>query len=342
MNRAEEDARWMRSAVALGRRGLSTTGANPAVGCVIVRDGRVVGRGWTQPGGRPHAEAMALRQAGEQARGGTAYVTLEPCAHVSERGPCCADSLIAAGVARVVVSLADPDPRTDGQGISRLRGAGVAVDTDVASEVAREALGGFLTRVALGRPRVTLKLATSLDGRIATASGDSQWITGPAARARVQALRASHDAILVGGGTARADRPALTVRDRAVPRQPVRVIATRGGVADLPDGGDIWLPRDLGVPGNVDGVDLAALMQALGARGITRVLCEGGGILAAGLLRAGLVDVLEVHAAGVMLGSDGLPGLGPLGLGQLSLAPRFALQRMCTAGGDVLSVWQPR
>ena len=325
----------------LARRGLGNVWPNPAVGCVILRDGVVVGRGWTQPGGRPHAEAMALAQAGPAAQGATAIVSLEPCAHYG-RTPPCAEALIASGVTRVVTALTDPDPRVAGGGHAMLRAAGIEVIEGAAADAAARLNSGFLLRVTQGRPMLTLKLALSLDGRIATASGDSQWITGPAARARVQALRASHDAILVGGGTARADRPALTVRDRAVPRQPVRVIATRGGVSDLPDGGDIWLPHAMGVPGNADGVDLAALMQALGARGITRVLCEGGGILAAGLLRAGVVDVLEVHAAGVMLGADGLPGLGPLGLGQLSLAPRFGLRRMWAAGGDVLSVWQPR
>lgn len=331
----------MDHALRLARRGLGNVWPNPAVGCVILRDGVVVGRGWTQPGGRPHAETMALAQAGRAARGATAIVTLEPCAHYG-RTPPCAEALIASGVTRVVTALTDPDRRVAGSGHAMLRAAGIEVIEGVGAEAAARLNSGFLLRVTQGRPMLTLKLALSLDGRIATASGDSQWITGPAARARVQALRASHDAVLVGGGTAREDLPALTVRDRAVPRQPVRVIATRNAVPDLPYGGDIWLPRDMGVPGNADGVDLTALIHALGARGITRVLCEGGGILAAGLLRAGLVDVLEVHAAGVMLGADGLPGLGPLGLGQLACAPRFSLQRMWAAGGDVLSVWQPR
>ena len=326
MNRAEEDARWMRSAVALGRRGLSTTGANPAVGCVIVRDGRVVGRGWTQPGGRPHAEAMALRQAGEQARGGTAYVTLEPCAHVSERGPCCADSLIAAGVARVVVSLADPDPRTDGQGIARLRGVGVAIDTDVASGEAREALGGFLTRVAFSRPRVTLKLATSLDGRIALASGESRWITGDGARAHAHRLRAEMDAILVGRGTFEADAPRLDVRLPGLEaRAPQRILLSS---RPAPPGAAGWRV--------IDAPDTIASLE-----GVNDLLMEGGAGAAASFLRAGLVDRLLLYRAPVVLGGDALPGVGDLGITDLvAVHGRWRLCETRQLGADRMELYQ--
>ncbi|MDO5703955.1 MAG: bifunctional diaminohydroxyphosphoribosylaminopyrimidine deaminase/5-amino-6-(5-phosphoribosylamino)uracil reductase RibD, partial [Paracoccus sp. (in: a-proteobacteria)] len=233
----------MAHALRLGRRGLGNTWPNPAVGCVLVRDGRVVGRGWTQPGGRPHAEVMALAQAGDAARGATAYVTLEPCAHFG-RTPPCADALAAAGVARVVTALTDPDPRTAGQGHARLRAAGIAVTENVCATAAAAHQIGFLNRVTLGRPMLTLKLATSLDGRIATASGESQWITGAQARAHVQILRLSHDAIMVGGGTARADRPNLNLRGLGPQRQPVRIVVSGQPLPDLPpegpDHGPLW------------------------------------------------------------------------------------------------------
>jgi len=202
----------MGTALALATRGVGRTAPNPPVGCVLIKDDRIVGRGWTQPGGRPHAEAMALAMAGDAAAGATVYVTLEPCAHTSPRGPACSDLLVAAGVAQVVIALGDPDPRTDGQGIARLRAAGIAVTEDVMAEEARRSMAGFLTRRAAGRPHVTLKLATSLDGCIARADGESKWITGDAARAHAHLERARHEAILVGRGTAEADAPRLDVR----------------------------------------------------------------------------------------------------------------------------------
>lgn len=213
---AEDDARWMRAALALARRGIGRTAPNPAVGCVLVRDGRLLGRGWTKPGGRPHAERVALDQAAAQfgpdaARGATAYVTLEPCAHHG-RTPPCADALVASGVARVVACLTDPDPRVQGRGFARLREAGIATECGLMAAEAAEINAGFLMRHRLGRPWLTLKMAASLDGRIATASGESRWITGPQARARVHLMRARADAILVGAGTLRADDPALDVR----------------------------------------------------------------------------------------------------------------------------------
>src|SRR5947207_3648663 len=217
----------MRAALALGRRGLGTVWPNPAVGCVIAKEGRVVGRGWTQPGGRPHAETEALARAGEAARGATLYVTLEPCCHWG-RTPPCADALIAAGLRRVVVALEDPDPRVAGGGLARLRAAGIGVEVGLGAAEAAEINAGFVNRVRLGRPLVTLKLATSLDGRIATASGESRWITGPAARERAHLLRATHDAILVGTDTVLADNPQLTCRLPGLAgHSPLRVVLDR-------------------------------------------------------------------------------------------------------------------
>lgn len=345
----------MSLALALGRRGRGRTGPSPAVGCVIVRDGRVVGRGWTADGGRPHAEAAALARA--DARGATAYVTLEPCAHRG-RGDPCADALAGAGVARVVVAVGDPDPRTDGQGLARLRAAGVEVTLGVGEAEARADLAGFLRRVAGGRPFVTLKLAASLDGRIATGSGESRWITGPAARAEVHRLRGAHDLVLVGGGTARADDPRLDVRGFGIRPQPVRAVLSRG--LDLPRDGHLartareqplWLlhgagadaapwealgARCLEVPG-----DLAGALAVLGREGINRVLCEGGGVLAAGLLGEGLVDELAVFHAGLAIGAEGTPMLGAMGLGRLADAPRLRLAEVRSIGPDVLSRWLP-
>jgi len=359
---SDTDRRYMALALTLARRGLGNVWPNPAVGCVIVQNGRILGRGWTQPGGRPHAERMALDQAGATARGATAYVTLEPCAHHG-RTPPCAEALVAAGITRVVSALTDPDLRVSGRGHAILRAAGIAVAEAVLEPEARALQQGFLTRVALGRPMLTLKLASSFDGRIATASGESRWITGPQARARVHALRASHDAVLVGAGTARADDPQLTVRGLGISRQPVRVIAAR--YLDLPRGrlaasvpeAPLWLAhgadappdarafwRDLGadlleIPQENQRLDPAFLLQTLGSKGLTRVFCEGGGQFAASLLGAGLVDHLIGVTAGVILGADARPGIGALGLGALATAPRFALSATETLGGDVLHHW---
>src|SRR5713226_5495304 len=221
------DETAMRAALALARRGLGRVWPNPAVGCVVARDGRVVGRRWTQPGGRPHAETEALARAGEAAHGATAYVSLEPCSHWGKTPPC-ADALIAAGLGRVVVALEDPDPRVAGGGVARLRAAGIAVEAGLGAAEAAEINAGFFQRVRLGRPLVTLKLATSLDGRIATASGESRWITGPAARERAHLLRATHDGILVGTDTVLADNPQLTCRLPGLDaHSPVRVVIDR-------------------------------------------------------------------------------------------------------------------
>lgn len=328
-----DDLRHMDHALRLARRGLGNVWPNPAVGCVLVRDGRVVGRGWTQPGGRPHAERMALDAAGEAARGATAYVTLEPCAHHG-RTPPCALGLIEAGVARVVSALTDPDPRVAGRGHAMLREAGIAVTEGVRAAQAADLQRGFLSRVTLGRPMVTLKLATSFDGRIATSSGESRWITGEAARRHVHLMRLSHDAVMVGAGTARADLPSLNVRGFGAVRQPVRVVIANAPIPELPpedgDHGPLWV-----LPG-----PLSEALAELGQRGLTRIFCEGGGQLAASLLRDGLVDELVGYTAGIALGGDGRAAVGALGLTQISGAPRFELVEHRAIGGDLFHRWR--
>lgn len=309
------DARWMSAALALSERTRGRTAPNPNVGCVLVKESRVVGRGWTQPGGRPHAEAMALSQAGEKSRGATCYVTLEPCAHASPRGPACADLLIAAGVARVVIALGDPDPRTNGQGVARLRTAGIHVVEGGAEAPARAAMAGFLTRRAKGRPFVTLKLATSLDGRIALASGESRWITGLEARAHAHLERARHEAILVGRRTAEIDRPKLDVRLPGLEsRSPRRLI--------LSSAGDLSRPSDIA---DLEGVD--------------HLLVEGGAETAAAFLCEGLVDRLLLYRAPILIGA-GKAALGDLGLADLASAHgRWRLTDTRMLGSDRLEVY---
>lgn len=308
----------MAAALALSERGRGRTAPNPNVGCILVRAGRVVGRGWTQPGGRPHAEAMALAHAGDAARGATAYVTLEPCAHASPRGPACADLLIAAGVAEVVVALRDPDPRTDGLGLERLRAAGIAVTTGIGAEGARAAMAGFLTRRALGRPHVTLKLATSLDGRIALPSGESRWITGPQARAHAHLERARHEAILVGRGTWETDSPKLDVRLPGLEARSPRVLV-------LSSTGSLRTPGDI-----------AAL------EGVDHLLVEGGAETAASFLCAGLVDRLLLYRAPILLGA-GKAALGDIGLASLADAHgRWRLSYTQMLGSDRVEVYAAR
>lgn len=358
-----EDLRHMAHALGLARRGLGRVWPNPAVGCVIVAGGRVVGRGATRPGGRPHAETEALAMAGVAARGATAYVTLEPCAHHGQTPPC-AEALAAAGLARVVTAIGDPDPRVAGRGHAILRAAGVEVAEGVMAAEAQLLQKGFLSRVLKGRPMVTLKLAQSLDGRIATAAGESRWITGLAARTRVHAMRAAHDAVMVGAGTARADDPLLTVRGLGVAHQPVRVVAARS--LDLDVGGalgrsarevPLWLVHGPSAPApdraewtragarlfkvteKGSRLDPRAILAALGDAGLTRVLVEGGGQFAAALLRAGVVDEIALFTAGLALGGDGWPALAPLGLDALAGAPRFRLMRVDRIGDDTLSHW---
>lgn len=352
----------MAAALTLARRGLGQVAPNPAVGCVLVSpDGTVVGRGWTQPGGRPHAETEALRRAGAAAKGATAYVTLEPCDHHG-RTPPCSQALVDAGVVRVVVAAVDPDPRVAGGGLKTLEAAGIAVTLGVLQEEALALNAGFFTRLAEGRPLFTLKVASSLDGRIATASGDSQWITGAPARARGHLLRAEHDAVLVGIGTALADDPALTCRlPGLADRSPVRIVVDSAArlpldsklaatarevrtvlfaTQDRADADAVARLNDAGVEvvvgqaGPSGGVDLALMAEELGAEGLTRVLVEGGGALAAGLLGAGLIDRLAWFTGAAVIGGDGIAAVAPLGLDALDEAPRFRLDRAVTVDGD--------
>ena len=364
----DADARRMDEALALAAGALGTTWPNPAVGCLIVRDdGRVVGRAATMRGGRPHAETAALREAGPLARGATAYVTLEPCAHERPDGPC-SDALARAGIRRVVVALRDPDPRVDGGGIARLRAAGVEVSVGCREAEARALNIGHLKRVGRGLPFCALKLAQSLDGRIATATGESRWITGPEARAEGHRLRAFHDAIMVGSGTALADDPLLTCRAPGLEdRSPVRVVVDRrlrlspasrlaASAGEVP----VWVVGGpeadearaaalaacgcevLHVAAAADGPGDggAGVLAALAGRGITRLLVEGGATLAAALLRAHLVDRLHLFDAPILLGAEAVPGVGPLGLERLGDAPRWRRveERRLGGGDDRLSV----
>lgn len=355
----------MRAALALARRGLGNVWPNPAVGCVIVHAGRVVGRGWTQPGGRPHAETEALAMAGALARGATAYVTLEPCSHHGKTPPC-ADALVAAGISRVVVAVEDPDPRVSGRGIARLREAGLTVLSGVMAEEAAELNAGFLSRITRRRPLVTVKLATTLDGRIATHSGESRWITGAAARQAGHLLRAENDAIMVGSGTVLADDPELTCRLPGLEdRSPVRVVVD--GRLRLPltsklvsSANDVatWVLtlegaeenrreayEEAGVdvvelPGDDNGVDLAAALDVLGESGITRVLAEGGAHLTASLLRLGLVDRLVWFRAPRLIGGDGLPAAVSFGVDHLSQTPGFECVDVRPLGADILEIYR--
>lgn len=355
----------MAHALRLAARGLGRTWPNPAVGCVLVKDGRVIGRGWTQPGGRPHAETMALAQAGDAARGATAYVTLEPCAHHGKTPPC-AEALIAAGVARVVSALTDPDDRVSGKGHAMLRAAGIAVTEGMLRAEAAAANTGFLRRVVEGVPHVTLKLALTLDGRIANAAGVSRWITGPAARRQVHAQRATHDAVMVGIGTVLADDPDLTVRDLGVSHQPLRIVidshlrlppesrlarsardvpvwvchAEGATIPDaLRDKGLTLIPCAIAPDGRVD---MSHALQQLAAAGLTRVFCEGGGTLAASLLTGGHAHEVVAFSAGRVFGSNGTPAVGPLAGAPVLGAPDYVLAQVQVTGDDVMHVWRLR
>ncbi len=350
------DLTSMALAARLGRRALGTTAENPPVGCVILKEGRVVGLGWTQRGGRPHAETEALRMAGEAARGATAYVTLEPCAHHG-RTPPCADALVKAGIARVVTAFEDPDPRVSGGGHATLRRAGIAVETGLGKAEAWLALAGFLTRIQKKRPYLLLKLALSADRKIAAAAGERTRITGAEVQARTHLLRAQADAILVGLGTVVADDPDLTCRLPGLEdRSPVRVVAdsglsisrtsqlvrtagrvpvwllstTAGAVAE---GVDVLLCRS-GPDGQVD---LADALAKLAGRGVNRVLAEGGARLARGLIEAGLVDELALFQSSRVLGPQGVDGFAGLPLESVMAAFREDGEERL--GDDRLSVY---
>ena len=367
----ETDRLLMAEALALARQALGTTAPNPAVGCVIAQGsaqgGRIIGRGATQPGGRPHAEVVALGEAGAAARGATVYVTLEPCAHHG-RTPPCTDALIAAGVARVVVAHAhDPDPRVQGRGIARLRAAGISVETGLMAEEAAAVIAGFAKSMTRGLPWVTLKLAVTLDGCIAMRSGESRWITGPDARGVVQQMRAEHDAILVGIGTVLADNPGLRcglpgLEDRPrwrvvadsrlrtpLDSQIVRHAKTHALILlaspDAPEerarllreAGATILHCQTEASGQVD---LAAALRRLCEIGLTSVLSEGGSQMAGSLLRAGLVDRLAWHRAPLLLGDAGIPAVQGLGIERLAGAIRLRLLSRQEYAEDVLETYE--
>lgn len=362
---SDPDLGWMRHALELAERGRFTVSPNPLVGCVLVRDGVMVGGGWHERAGGPHAEIVALADAGDQARGATAYVTLEPCAHTGRTGPC-TDALVAAGVQRVVYALPDPNPLAAGGG-ERLRKAGLDVQGGVGQELAARQNEVFLHVLHTGRPFVTVKAALSVDGRLAAADGTSKWLTGEQARTQAHALRAEADAVIVGSGTVLADDPALTVRryDFGGP-QPLRVVldgrgrtpvtskvldsaaptliavsdqASAQATAALEAAGAevVSLPSDRrGV-----GVQPRALLHTLARRGVCSVLVEGGAQVAAGFLREGHWDRLVVHVAAVLLGAEGQP----LQLGEavttLAEAPRLRLDDVAKVGDDVVLTYRP-
>jgi len=363
------DARFMALALALGRRGLGSTWPNPAVGAVIVRnepDGPVVvGRGWTQPGGRPHAEVEALGRAGAAARGATIYTTLEPCSHFGQTPPC-ADAIIAAGIARVVSALDDPNPEIAGEGYRRLRAAGITVVTGVGADEARRAHAGHVCRMREGRPHVTLKLAVSADGKAGLAGRRPAAITGEAVRERVHRCRAMHDAILVGVGTALADDPLLTVRlPGMVHRSPVRIVLDSAlrlspesklarGARAVPlwilAGPDAPPPHAdalraqgaevLQVQGSGDRRDLASALKLISARGITRLLVEGGPTVAGAFLTAGLVDQAVLLRSPIEIGPDGIDALEGLPLTALTRSPRLHSRSVETVGNDTVEIFE--
>jgi diaminohydroxyphosphoribosylaminopyrimidine deaminase/5-amino-6-(5-phosphoribosylamino)uracil reductase len=357
------DGRFMAMALALGERGSGRVWPNPAVGCIIVNNGRVVGRGWTEEGGRPHAETVALARAGDAARGATAYVTLEPCANWG-RTPPCAKALIDAGIGRVVLGCVDPDPRVNGKGIAWLRQAGLEVTMGCLEAECLRAHRGLYRRIVDGRPMVALKLAQTLDGRIATRSGESQWITSEAARRYGHWLRATHDAILVGSGTALADDPALTCRLPGLEsRSPIRIVLDRrlrlpptsrlvATARDVP----LWLLTEAQIDtpeacaNSAAGAELIRLHESapledvltyLADRGLTRILVEGGALLAAALMRARLVDRLYLFAAPRLIGGDGRAALDALSVDRLAQAPRLHIVEERSLGPDRLLVLEP-
>lgn len=357
----------MQAALALARRGLGATWPNPSVGCIITDSaGRVVGRGWTQPGGRPHAETEALGRAGGLAAGGTAYVTLEPCSHHGQTPPC-AEALIKAKVRRVVVACADPDPRVSGNGLRMLEAAGLTVTSGVCEEQARELNAGFFHRVLDHRPLVTLKFATTLDGRIATHRGESRWITGPQARQLGHLLRASHDGIMIGVGTAATDNPELTCRLPGLDhRSPVRIVLD--GRLRLPltlklvsDAKNVptWVIALAGTNNDRrqayadSGVEIieveaddaghpsiAKALAALADRGLTRLLVEGGSRIAAAMLRADLVDRIVWFRAPSLIGGDGIPAAQAFGVDRIADLSRFTRTGVSDAGDDLVEMYR--
>lgn len=356
------DEDHMRAALALAHRGLGQTAPNPSVGCVITQQGQIVGRGFTSPGGRPHAEVNALTTAAGRAHGATAYVTLEPCSFVGKSGPC-TQALIKAGISRVVVGTRDPHPNVNGAGVAQLRAAGLSVTEGVLQTECMEMIAGFARVQLAKRPLLRLKLASSLDGRIATSDAESKWITSELARRAVHMMRAQHDAVMVGVGTVLADDPDLTCRLDGVRTAPlVRIVVDSHlrtpllsrlvvSAAENP----VWILHRNGadklrcqalasvgvnlieLPASSAGIDLQVGMQLLAERGLTSVLAEGGGTLAAGLLRADLVDRLAWFHAPCVIGGDGFPAAQAFGVKVLSQMPRFIPVSSCRLGVDMLS-----
>jgi diaminohydroxyphosphoribosylaminopyrimidine deaminase/5-amino-6-(5-phosphoribosylamino)uracil reductase len=361
------DQRFMQLALTLGRRGQGRTWPNPAVGAVVVKDDVIVGRGWTQPGGRPHAEPEALKHAGEAARGATLYVTLEPCSHVGKSPPC-ADGIVAAGIARVVSAIEDPNPEVAGQGHAKLRAAGITVDIGLGAVEAAHDHAGHFRRVRDKRPHVILKLAVSSDGKIATAGHKPVAITGEAAKARVHLLRAQCDAILVGIGTVQADDPLLTCRLPGMEaRSPVRVVLDRSlrisGTSRLVHSAretPLWVMTSnvseapaamkLGAAGaqvirvasatTPPGLDLRAVLGALAEKGITRLLVEGGARVASSFVAANLVDEVWLLRGPEAVGSDGVAALDALPLSALTGSPTFKLRASESLQRDALTIYQ--
>jgi diaminohydroxyphosphoribosylaminopyrimidine deaminase/5-amino-6-(5-phosphoribosylamino)uracil reductase len=365
------EPRWMALALDLARRALGTTWPNPSVGCVIVDEqgdhARVLARANTAPRGRPHAETQALARAGTLAQGATAYISLEPCAHHGVTPPC-AEALIRAGIGQAVIAMEDPDPRVAGRGAAKLKEAGIAVVTGLLEKEARAVNAGFLMRVATGRPLVTLKIAASLDGRLATHQGESRWITGEPARAMGHWLRATHDAVMIGSATALIDDPELSCRLPGLEqRSPVRVVAdgrlrlpltaklvrdakriptwviTRADAPHarrkvLEECGVTVLPLEQAEPGPLEP---ALMLAALGAQGLTRVLVEGGAHLAGALIRGELVDRLAWFGGNVLIGGDGHPAISAFGVDALSEAPRWKQLESRTLGADSFQLFEP-
>ena len=359
------DERYMALAISLGRRNLGQTSPNPSVGCVLVKNDVIVGRGYTAPHGRPHAETQALKQAGSAANGATAYITLEPCSHEGQT-PSCAHALVEAGIKRAVVAAIDPDKRVNGKGISILNAAGIEVKVGVLSEQASLDHAGFFSSQSSCRPWITLKLAASLDGKIATRTADSKWITGSSARHFVHNMRRKHDAIMVGSGTVISDDPSLNVRDLGTCIQPCRIvlssdleISIKSNLAKTIHEQPVWIFHSNGVceelrskwlqlgaklfECEVDdfGISLKGVMQKLSDQGITRLLCEGGGKLAASLIRSELVDEIVTFHGGLIVGADGVPSIGELGINALIDAKRWRLDKTISFDTEVLNIWHP-
>jgi diaminohydroxyphosphoribosylaminopyrimidine deaminase / 5-amino-6-(5-phosphoribosylamino)uracil reductase len=365
--RAERDIdrRFMELALILGRRGLGRTWPNPAVGAVVVKDGVIVGRGWTQPGGRPHAEPVALAQAGEAARGATLYVTLEPCSHFGKSPPC-ADAVISAGISRVVAAVEDPNPEVAGQGHARLRAAGIAVDVGLCAAEAAYAHAGHFRRIRDGRPHVILKLAVSADEKIGAAGCKPVAITGEDAKTRVHLLRAQCDAILVGIGTVLSDDPLLTCRLPGMEkRSPVRVVLDRSlripgqsrlvhsaretplwvfasDLADAPAAMKLGGAgaRIIRVASADKGLELKAVLHALAERGITRLLVEGGSHVASSFVASDLVDEIWLLRGVEAVGADGVPPLDALPLSAITQSPAFRVRASETLGKDSLTIYE--